>query len=125
MSQGQGFSLENEWPPRFLVCRVAIMKLGAELAHGFVQVGQDVLVADGMIAARGKQLSCPDAAVMDAEGLVCIPGLVDIHVHLRDPGQTHKEDILSGCRAAAAGGITSVACMPNTSPACDLPETVH
>lgn len=89
------------------------------------QETQDVLVADGMIAARGKQLSCPDAAVMDAEGLVCIPGLVDIHVHLRDPGQTHKEDILSGCRAAAAGGITSVACMPNTSPACDLPETVH
>ena len=47
------------------------------------------------------------------------------HVHLRDPGQTHKEDIESGCRAAAAGGVTSVACMPNTSPACDCPDVVR
>ena len=53
------------------------------------------------------------------------PGFVDMHVHLRDPGQTHKEDILTGCAAAAAGGVTSVACMPNTKPAVDSPEVIR
>ncbi len=62
--------------------------------------------------------------MLEASGLYCAPGLVDMHVHLRDPGQTQKEDIASGCRAAAAGGVTSLACMPNTVPACDTPETV-
>src|SRR5699024_9423830 len=64
------------------------------------------------------------AQVLDASGLVVAPGLVDMHVHLRDPGFTHKEDIFTGCEAAAAGGVTSLLCMPNTSPAIDSPQTV-
>mgnify|MGYP003312113515 FL=1 len=60
--------------------------------------------------------------VIDAKGFIVAPGLVDIHVHLRDPGLKHKETISSGSRAAAAGGFTSIACMPNTSPANDKPQ---
>ena len=66
----------------------------------------DILVADGKIAQIDKDLSF-DGKVINAEGLYAIPGLVDMHVHLRDPGQTQKEDIFTGCRAAAAGGVTS------------------
>ena len=84
----------------------------------------DLLLADGVIAAQGTGLSGEGAQVLEASGLYCAPGLVDMHVHLRDPGQTQKEDIASGCRAAAAGGVTSLACMPNTVPACDTPETI-
>ena len=65
-----------------------------------------------------------DALVIDGTGLTAAPGLVDLHVHLRDPGQTDKEDVLTGCRAAAAGGVTSLLAMPNTIPAVDTPETV-
>ena len=63
--------------------------------------------------------------VIDAEGLVVAPGLVDSHVHFRDPGQTHKEDILTGARAAARGGVTTVICMANTSPVVDSKETLE
>ena len=63
--------------------------------------------------------------VIDAAGLVCSPGFVDMHVHLRDPGLTYKEDIITGCNAAAAGGVTSLLCMPNTKPAVDSPEVVE
>ncbi len=62
--------------------------------------------------------------MIEAKGLCVAPGLVDMHVHLRDPGQTHKEDIVSGCGAAAAGGVTSIAAMPNTKPVADNPETL-
>ncbi|MDV7399419.1 amidohydrolase family protein, partial [Arthrospira platensis SPKY1] len=65
------------------------------------------------------------AEVYDATGKVVAPGLVDIHVHFREPGQTHKEDIGSGSRAAAAGGFTSVVCMPNTQPVADNPGTIQ
>lgn len=83
----------------------------------------DVLVRDGVIAQLGKNLSA-DCTVIDAAGLYAIPGLVDMHVHLRDPGQTHKEDIITGCNAAAAGGVTSLLAMPNTIPTTDSAETV-
>ncbi|MBR1481874.1 MAG: dihydroorotase [Ruminococcus sp.] len=83
----------------------------------------DIQITDGKITAVGENLS--GDAVIDATGLVAVPGLVDMHVHLRDPGQTAKEDILSGCRAAAAGGVTSLLAMPNTVPAVDTPETVR
>lgn len=83
----------------------------------------DVLVRDGVIAQLGKNLSAA-CKVIDAEGLYAIPGIVDMHVHLRDPGQTHKEDIITGCNAAAAGGVTSLLAMPNTNPATDNAETV-
>lgn len=85
----------------------------------------DVLVSGGKIARAGGKIEAPQARQIDARGLVAAPGLVDMHVHLRDPGQTNKEDILSGCRAAAAGGVTSLLCMPNTSPALDGPEQVR
>lgn len=84
----------------------------------------DILISDGKIAQIGESLSADGAQIIDAEGLCAIPGLVDMHVHLRDPGQTQKEDILSGCRAAAAGGVTGLLAMPNTTPATDSPETV-
>lgn len=83
----------------------------------------DILVKDGKIAQIGENLAT-DGEVINAEGLYAIPGLVDMHVHLRDPGQTHKEDIITGCKAAAAGGVTSVLAMPNTTPATDNAETV-
>ena len=82
----------------------------------------DILIENGRIAAVGENLTADN--VIDAAGLVAVPGLVDMHVHLRDPGQTQKEDILTGCRAAAAGGVTSLLAMPNTSPTTDSPETV-
>ncbi len=83
----------------------------------------DILIKDGKIAALGKELSA-DADIIEAEGLYAIPGLVDMHVHLRDPGQIDKEDIITGCKAAAAGGVTSVLAMPNTDPTIDSAETV-
>lgn len=83
----------------------------------------DILVSDGVIAKLGKGLSA-DCTTIDAEGLYAVPGLVDMHVHLRDPGQTHKEDIITGCNAAAAGGVTSLLAMPNTNPTTDNAETV-
>lgn len=83
----------------------------------------DLLVEDGRIAAVGESLA-DDCAVIDGHGLVLAPGLVDMHVHLRDPGFPEKEDIQSGCAAAAAGGFTAVACMANTKPVCDNLKTL-
>ena len=84
----------------------------------------DILIKDGKIAELGKELSA-DVDIIEAEGLYAIPGLVDMHVHLRDPGQTAKEDIITGCKAAAAGGVTSVLAMPNTDPTTDSAEIVE
>lgn len=85
----------------------------------------DVRIKDGKIAEIGKLLtSGEDAVEIDCSGLTVIPGICDMHVHMRDPGQTHKEDILTAGEAAAAGGVTAVACMPNTKPAVDNAETV-
>lgn len=80
----------------------------------------DLLVDKGKVKEIGKGLKAPAGAeVIDAKGCYVTPGLVDMHVHLRDPGIEYKEDIVTGTRAAAAGGFTSVACMPNTSPVND------
>ncbi len=80
----------------------------------------DILVENGLIKEIGKGLNVPAGAeVIDAAGKYVVPGLVDMHVHLRDPGLEYKEDIVSGTRAAAVGGFTSVACMPNTKPVID------
>lgn len=84
----------------------------------------DILIEDGIIKEIGE-IAAKAGSVIDACGLIAAPGLVDMHVHLRDPGQTQKEDILSGCRAAAAGGVTSLLAMPNTSPTVDSGETVR
>lgn len=85
----------------------------------------NLLLEDGKIAGIGEHLSAEGAKVVDGTGLVAAPGLVDMHVHLRDPGLTYKEDVYTGCRAAAAGGVTSLLAMPNTKPAMDTPETVR
>jgi len=79
----------------------------------------DLLIEEGKIKQTGKGLSASGAEVVDAAGLLVVPGLIDMHVHLRDPGLEYKEDIVSGTRAAAAGGFTSVCCMPNTKPVND------
>ncbi|MDD6484312.1 MAG: dihydroorotase [Clostridiales bacterium] len=79
----------------------------------------DLLIEDGKIAAVGGEFDASGAEVIDASGKIVAPGLVDMHVHLRDPGQEYKEDIITGTTAAAYGGVTSVACMPNTDPVCD------
>lgn len=86
----------------------------------------DLLVRDGCFAQVGGSIAPEEGwEVTDGGGLTALPGLVDIHVHLRDPGQTHKEDIVTGCAAAAAGGVTSLVCMPNTVPAADSPEVIR
>ena len=85
----------------------------------------DVYVRDGKIAENLTDAEKTQAEVFDATGLVVSPGFVDIHVHLRDPGQTHKESIETGTRAAAAGGFTSVVCMPNTQPWADNAGTIQ
>jgi dihydroorotase len=79
----------------------------------------DILVAEGRIKEVGKGLKAPGAETVDAKGMLVVPGLIDMHVHLRDPGLEYKEEIATGTRAAAAGGFTSVACMPNTKPVND------
>jgi dihydroorotase len=86
---------------------------------------KDILLKDGRvaeIAAPGKLKQPNGAEAIDAKGLTVAPGLVDIHVHLREPGQGYKETIATGTASAAAGGFTSVAAMPNTRPVNDSPE---
>ena len=85
----------------------------------------DVLVEGKKIVKIGQNLEAADAQVLDASGLVVAPGLVDIHVHFREPGQTHKEDIHTGALAAAAGGFTTVVMMANTNPTISTVETLQ
>jgi dihydroorotase len=85
----------------------------------------DVLLDGGRIAAIARDIPPSDHQTIDVAGLIVAPGLVDMHVHLRDPGQTHKEDIESGTRAAVRGGFTAVACMANTVPPLDHPVAVE
>jgi dihydroorotase len=85
----------------------------------------DVLIIDGKISAVGKIISPPAGIeLFDVRGKIVCPGLIDLHVHLREPGQTAKENLATGTAAAARGGFTSVVCMPNTSPAVDNSGTV-
>lgn len=85
----------------------------------------DVLIEDGKVAAIGENLTADGAEVYDASGKVVTPGLIDMHVHFREPGQEAKEDFLSGSSAAVAGGYTTVCTMPNARPAVDDAETVR
>jgi dihydroorotase len=82
----------------------------------------DVLLANGMVEAVGAGLAASGAALIDARGCWVTPGFIDLHTHLREPGQEYKEDIASGGRAAAAGGFTTIACMANTNPVNDDPS---
>lgn len=85
----------------------------------------DVFIDNGKISVVGKNLNVKADRIIDGTGLVLMPSLFDMHVHLRDPGFTHKEDVLTGCNAALAGGVTGVLAMPNTKPPCDNPETIR
>ena len=85
----------------------------------------DVIVRDGRIAGMGKYARGEEfTEVIDAEGCIVAPGLVDTHVHFRDPGLTYKEDVATGAASAAAGGYTTVICMANTKPPLDDAEAL-
>ncbi len=86
---------------------------------------QDVLIDGDTIVEVGKNLQAGDARAIDCYGKLVFPGFVDMHCHLREPGQTHKEDINSGSMAAVCGGYTAVCCMPNTTPPIDDPMAVR
>lgn len=107
----------------------ALLLIGGRVldpANRFDQTA-DLLLSAGKIAALGPaaaRQAPPDVERIDVQGLVVCPGLIDMHVHLREPGQTLKETIATGTAAAARGGFTSVVCMPNTTPAIDSPSTV-
>lgn len=85
----------------------------------------DVLIEDGVIKKKGLDMEACADKVIDARGCYIMPGLIDLHVHFRDPGLTYKEDIETGSRAAAKGGFTTVCCMPNTKPVIDNADTVR
>lgn len=85
----------------------------------------DVFISDGKIAEVGSSIVEAADVIINGDNLVLMPSLFDMHVHFRDPGLTHKEDVLTGCQAALAGGVTGVLAMPNTKPPCDDPEVIR
>ncbi len=84
-----------------------------------LDAGLDILIKDGVVARLAERIDDKDAEVIDATGLVAAPGLIDLHVHLREPGFEYKETVATGVAAAVAGGFTAVCCMPNTEPVND------
>jgi dihydroorotase len=106
--------------------------MGILLKHGSIVdpiektiSAQDLLIEDGIIQEMAPEIAPGNHQVISCQGMLIAPGLLDMHVHLRDPGLTYKEDIATGTAAAAAGGFTGVACMPNTKPAADCPEILR
>ncbi|MDR1885709.1 MAG: dihydroorotase [Synergistaceae bacterium] len=97
---------------------VYLIRGGNVLSQGAAGSG-DVLVRNGIVETIGQGLEVPEAVLIDASGMWVVPGLVDIHCHLREPGFEHKEDIASGSAAAAKGGFTTICCMANTDPVND------
>ncbi|HEY9575216.1 MAG TPA: amidohydrolase family protein, partial [Lachnospiraceae bacterium] len=85
----------------------------------------DLLISDGKIAALGKDLQAEGAYIIDAANFCVMPGFIDLHVHLREPGFTHKETIKTGAMAAAHGGFTTIVAMPNTKPSVDCAKIVR
>ncbi len=96
-----------------------LIKNGTLVNPGGLGGRLDILIENGVIAAIGESLPSDGAEIMDATGKTVMPGFVDMHCHLREPGQEFKETIATGTRSAAAGGFTTVACMPNTKPVVD------
>ena len=91
-------------------------------AENNINEKSDLLIEDGMIKQISQNIELDDVETIDAKGLTLIPGLVDMHCHLREPGYEYKENIYTGSRAAAKGGFTSIACMANTNPINDNPS---
>src|SRR5271156_2862438 len=91
-----------------------------------INAPMDILLRDGQVAeiAPPNKIRGGADEKFDARGLIVAPGFIDLHIHLREPGQSYKETIATGTSAAAAGGFTSVCCMPNTHPVVDSPEWV-
>jgi dihydroorotase len=108
--------------PRESTTTEAFVIRGARLAGG---EATDIVLADGVIVEVGSGAGRAGASVVDADGLIALPGLVDLHTHLREPGYEASETILTGSRAAAAGGFTTVFAMPNTSPVADTAGVVE
>ncbi len=100
----------------------SILIKNSRIVDGNIDLTADVFINDGKIADFGFNLSNDADEVIDGTGLVLMPSIFDMHVHFRDPGQTEKEDVITGCSAALSGGVTGVLAMPNTVPACDDPE---
>lgn len=104
-----------------------LIKNGCVINPGVITLQKlDIFVKNGKIAALSEiPEDLSNVTVLDAAGLMVAPGLVDLHVHLRDPGYLYKEDLITGAEAAAAGGMTTVACMPNTSPVIESAALVY
>ena len=94
-------------------------------ASGEAALPVDIFMENGKIAAMGPSLKNNAVTVLDAGGKKVLPGLIDLHVHLREPGREDKETIATGSRAAVKGGFTTIFCMPNTTPAIDTAQTVQ
>lgn len=105
--------------------KIVLIKNG-RVWNGEEAVKNDILIADGVISGMGENIQpCADCEVIDAEGATVLPGLIDMHVHLREPGYSYKETIADGTRAAAHGGFTTVCTMPNLNPVPDSKEHLH
>lgn len=103
----------------------SILIKNARVVDANTDVVSDIFVFDGKISEMGKNLDVKADEVIDASGKVVMPGLFDMHVHFREPGFEHKETVKTGCRAAIYGGVTGVACMPNTKPVIDSEDIIR
>jgi len=105
---------------KLLIKKAGLLKKGSDQLEAF-----DVLINEGKVEEIGQEIVAPGASVIDAQGKVLVPGLVDVHVHFREPGQEYKEDLRTGSFAAAAGGFTTVIGEPNTTPPIDTPSRLR
>jgi len=105
---------------KLLIKKAGLLKKGSDQLEAF-----DVLINEGKVEEIGQEIVAPGASVIDAQGKVLVPGLVDVHVHFREPGQEYKEDLRTGSLAAVAGGFTTVIGEPNTTPPIDTPSRLR
>lgn len=105
---------------KLLIKKAGLLKAGPERLEVF-----DILISEGKIEEIGREIVAPEASIIDAQGKILVPGLVDVHVHFREPGQEYKEDLRTGSLAAAAGGFTTVIGEPNTTPPIDTPPRLQ
>ena len=105
---------------KVLIKKAGLLKAGPERLEVF-----DILIDEGKVEKMGREIVAPEASLIDAQGKILVPGLVDVHVHFREPGQEYKEDLRTGSLAAAAGGFTTVIAEPNTTPPIDTPARLR